>query len=132
MRATCSWCGDPLPPRRRRFCNDDHRRRGQRAERRTDSYEFGQAATRIIWAIARRASIGDSTAFAAVFDVMQECEAAVVSAIDELRARDLAWSEIAAEVEWSRQRLTQWRQRREDSGEQRNVAPELTTGDESR
>ena len=44
----CAHCGQPLPPRRRRFCSDLCRRRGQRAERviENDSYaasarEFG-------------------------------------------------------------------------------------------
>jgi hypothetical protein len=38
----CDYCGDPLAARRRRFCTDECRRRGQRAERVT---ETGESAT---------------------------------------------------------------------------------------
>ncbi len=42
IRPGCAVCRGPLPARRRRFCSDDHRRKGQRAERVTETGEFGR------------------------------------------------------------------------------------------
>lgn len=109
----CSWCRGPLPGRRRRFCSDLCRRRGQRAERVTETGEFGRAAVRMIATMARRVGASDIAEFGAMFEVLTEAERAVVQTIDGLRASGFSWAEIAREVGWSRQRLQQWRQRRE-------------------
>ncbi len=119
----CSWCHGPLPPRRRRFCSDLCRIRGQRAERHAETGEFGRAAIRMIRAMAKRVGASDIAEFGAMWEVMTEAEAAVTAAIDDLRAAGFSWAEIGAKVGWSRQRLTQRRQRREEVPGQRIVAP---------
>jgi hypothetical protein len=121
MTGTCAWCGDPLPSRRRRFCSDDHRRRGQRAERITETGEFGRAAIRMIRTMARRVGASDIAEFGAMWEVMEESERAVTKTVDDLRVSGFSWAEIAAEVGWTKQRLQQWRQRRGEFHCQRNV-----------
>jgi hypothetical protein len=108
----CDQCGGPLAPKRKRFCSDLCRLRGQRAERVTETGEFGRAAVRMIRAMARRVGASDIAEFGAVFEVMTEAEHAVTAAIDDLRAAGFSWAEIGAEVGWSKQRIAQWRQRR--------------------
>jgi hypothetical protein len=51
----CAWCQGRLPGRRRRFCCDDHRRRGQKSERVTEDAEQGAATGRMLAAAGRRA-----------------------------------------------------------------------------
>ncbi len=85
-RPGCAWCGDPLPGRRRWFCCDDHRRRGQRAERITETGEFGRAAIRMIRQMARRVGASDIAEFGAMWEVMEESERAVTKTVDDLRA----------------------------------------------
>ena len=118
----CDQCAGPLPPKRRRFCSDLCRLRGQRAERVTETGEFGRAAVRMIRAMARRVGASDIAEFGAMWEVMTEAEHAVIEAIDHLRASGFSWAEIGAEIGWSRQRLTQWRQRRGEFPGQRSVA----------
>jgi hypothetical protein len=55
-RPGCSYCGDPLPARRRRLCSDLRRRRGQKAERVTEDGSYGSAVVRMIGGMGRRAS----------------------------------------------------------------------------
>jgi hypothetical protein len=121
MTGTCSWCGDPLPGRRRRFCSDLCRRRGQRAERVTETGEFGRAAIRMIRTMARRVGASDIAEFGAMWEVMEESERAVIKTVDDLRAAGFSWAEIAAEIGWTKQRLQQWRQRRGEFQRQRIV-----------
>ena len=116
-------CGGPLAPKRKRFCSDLCRLRGQRAERVTETGDFGRAAIRMIRAMARRVGASDIAEFGAMWEVMTEAEHAVTEAIDHLRAAGFSWAEIGAEIGWGRQRLTQWRQRRGEFPVQRNVAP---------
>jgi hypothetical protein len=118
----CGQCAGPLPPKRRRFCSDICRVRGQRAERVTETGEFGRAAVRMIRAMARRVGASDIAEFGAMWEVMTEAEHAVTEAIDHLRAAGFSWAQIGAEVGWGRQRLTQWRQRRGELQGQRSVA----------
>jgi hypothetical protein len=121
VRPGCAWCGDPLPGRRRRFCSDLCRRRGQRAERVTETGEFGRAAIRMIRQMARRVGASDIAEFGAMWEVMEESERAVTKTIDDLRANGFSWAEIAAEIGWSKQRLQQWRQRRGEFQRQQSV-----------
>jgi hypothetical protein len=98
MTGTCSWCGDPLPSCRRRFCSDLCRRRGHRAERITETGEFGRAAIRMIRQMAKRVGASDIAEFGAMWVVMEESERAVTKTVDDLRANGFSWAEIAAEV----------------------------------
>ncbi|HJY57774.1 MAG TPA: hypothetical protein VJ418_15460 [Streptosporangiaceae bacterium] len=120
----CGQCAGPLPPKRRRFCSDICRIRGQRAERVTETGEFGRAAIRMIRQMAKRVGASDIAEFGAVWEIMIEAEHTVTRAIDELRESGYSWAQIGAEVGWGRQRLTQWRQRRGENLGQRNVAPD--------
>lgn len=117
----CGQCGGPLAPKRRRFCSDLCRVRGQRAERVTETGEFGRAAVRMIRAMARRVGASDIAEFGAQWEVMTEAEHAVTGAIDHLRAVGFSWAEIGAEIGWSKQRLSQWRQRRGEFPRQQSV-----------
>lgn len=117
----CGQCAGPLPPRRRRFCCDLCRIRGQRSERRTETGEFGRAAVRMIRQMAKRVGASDIAEFGAMWEVMTEAEHAVTEAIDGLRVSGFSWAEIGAEVGWSKQRLCQWRQRRGEFARQQSV-----------
>ena len=105
-------CGRDLPPGRRRFCSDLCQRRGKRAERITETADFGQAALRMIRAMARRVGASDIAEFGLVWEIMHEAERAVFASITELRAKGFSWAEIATETGQTRQGLTQWYQRR--------------------
>jgi hypothetical protein len=105
-------CGRTLPARRRRFCSDLCVRRGQRAERTTETGDFGQAAIRMIRAMAKRVGASDIAEFGLMWEIMHEAEHAVTAAIDELLAEGFTWTALAAETGQTRQGLTQWRKRR--------------------
>ncbi len=129
-RAGCAWCRGPLPARRRRFCTDLCRRRGQKAERVTETGEFGRAAIRMIRQMASRVGASDIAEFGAMWEVMEESERAVTKTIDDLQASGFSWAEIGAEIGWSKQRLSQWRQRRAEFPRQQSVYAGLAgTGD---
>lgn len=113
MKSPCASCGGPLPARRRRFCCDLCRIRGQRQERKTETDEFGQAAIRFIRKMAERVGASDIDTFGGMWEVMAESEIAVSDAIDDLRAEGFSWARIGAEIGWSKQRIQQWRRRRE-------------------
>ena len=111
------WCQAPrcdreLPSGRRRFCSDLCQRRGKRAERITETADFGQAALRMIHAMARRVGASDIAEFGLMWEIMHEAEQAVVASIDELRAKGFSWAEIATETGQTKQGLCQWRGRR--------------------
>lgn len=114
---TCAapGCGRPLTGRRRRFCSDLCRIRGQRAERVTETGEFGRAAIRMIRTMARRVGASDLAEFGAMWEVRAEAERAAADAIDGLRASGFSWGEIAAEVGVSKQAVHQWRKRRDSA-----------------
>lgn len=105
-------CDRELPAKRRRFCSDLCRRRGQRAERITETEEFGQAALRMITALASRVHASDLDVLGALWEVRLAADRAAVDAIDGLRAKGYPWAALAAEVGMPRQGLTQWRARR--------------------
>jgi hypothetical protein len=110
-------CGRTLTGRQRRFCSELCRVRGQRAERRTETGEFGQMVVRMIGTMARRVGGSDIAAFGALWEVRSAADRACVAAIDGLRAKGFSWAEIAAEAGQTRQGLTQWRQRRSAQSE---------------
>jgi hypothetical protein len=89
--------------------------RGQRAERRTETGEFGAMVVRMIAAMAHRVGASDIDEFGALWEVRIEANRAAAAAIDELRAKGFSWAQIAAEAGVSRQALCQWRKRRPGS-----------------
>ena len=82
------------------------RRRGQRAERRYDDGQIGEAVIRLIEALARRGE------FASVWQIRAAADRIAADAIDRLRAEGSSWAELAAHTGLSRQGLAQWRGRR--------------------
>lgn len=105
-------CCRALPPRRRRFCSDRCRARGRRAERRRDPAEYGEAAARILAALARRVGATDADAFGALWRLRNQADQACVHAIDSLRAEGITWAALGASAGQSAQGVQQWRQRR--------------------
>lgn len=117
---TCAapGCGRLLAGRRRRFCSDLCRIRGQRSERVTETGEFGEAVVRMIRQMSKRVGASDLAEFGALFEVLGAADSAVVDAIADLREAGISYSELAREVGWSRQRLTQWYERRVSADQQ--------------
>jgi hypothetical protein len=105
-------CGRELPAKRRRFCSDTCRRRGQRHERITETEQAGQAVVRMITALTRRAGASDIDVLGALWEVREAADRATVEAIDGLRARGYLWADLADVVGITRQGLTQWHDRR--------------------
>jgi hypothetical protein len=116
-------CGNALPSRHRRFCCELCRIRGQRAERTTETADFGKAAIRMIQHMAKRVGASDLSQFGAMWEVRTEAEKAVTDAIDGLRASGFTWQQIAAEIGWNRSRLYQWRHR---AARERDVTDSVT------
>jgi hypothetical protein len=88
------------------------RRRGQRAERRHDTAEIGEAAVRMIRATGARVGANDIAAFGALWEVRAVVDRACAAAIDGLRAEGFSWDALADEVGVTGQALSQWRKRR--------------------
>jgi hypothetical protein len=104
-------CGRLLPAGRRRFCSDLCRARGQRAERRYETGEFGQAAIRMIRTLARRVGASDIDELGALWEVRKEADRAAADAIDGLRAKGFSWAAIGAAAGLSAPGAYQWRRR---------------------
>jgi hypothetical protein len=107
-------CGKPLPARRRRFCSDLCRIRGRRAERKTETSEFGRLAIRMIRQMAKRVGASDIATFGLMWEIMTEAEAATTQAITDLRVKGFTWDQIGREVGASKQTISQWHKRRSD------------------
>ena len=71
--------------------------------------------------MAKRVGASDIAEFGAMWEVMTEAEHAVTRAIDHLRSSGFSWAEIGTEIGWSKQRLSQWRQRRGEFPRQQSV-----------
>jgi predicted nucleic acid-binding Zn ribbon protein len=109
---TCEECGGPLPPRHRVTCSDRCYRAYRRETRYTETSEFGAVVVRMIQTLGRRVGAYDLAMFGAVWTAMDAAEAATCQAIDDLRAADCSWAEIAREIGRDRQAVQQWRARR--------------------
>jgi hypothetical protein len=86
--------------------------RGQRAERVTETSDFGRAAIRMIRAMARRTGASDIATFGLMWELVTEAERAAVDAIDSLRDQGFSWADLADEIGVTKQGLSQWRKRR--------------------
>jgi hypothetical protein len=89
----CDHCAGPLPPRRRRFCSDPCRRRGQRAERVTENETYAAAVVRQIRSMGVRAS-ADLDALQWLAGAADYARAALAVAVDGCRARGYSDTEI--------------------------------------
>jgi hypothetical protein len=105
-------CDRELPAQRKRFCSDLCRRRGQRAERYTETEQAGQAVVRMITALTRRAGGSDLDALGVLWEVRSAADEATAAAIGQLRDKGLSWAVLAGYTGTSRQALCQWHQRR--------------------
>ncbi len=102
MTGTCSWCKGPLPPRRRRFCSDDHCRRGQKAERITEGDEYAAMVRRHITKMANRVS-GDLESLGWLAGAVDHARAALSLAVAGCRARGYSDAAIGAALGITRQ-----------------------------
>jgi hypothetical protein len=106
IRPGCSWCGDPLPARRRRFCSDEHRRKGHRAERKTENDDYAKSVVRQIRSMGVRAS-ADLYALAWLSAAVDHARTALDLAVDGCRSRGYSDAEIGAALGITRQAVGQ-------------------------
>jgi hypothetical protein len=116
-------CGIPIPPGRRRFHSDLCAARARREERVVEAADFGAGTLRMMRTYARRVGASDIEELAALWEIREAADNAMVDVVDGLRAAGFSWAQMASRVGVSRQALTQWRGRRPDQNGQRNVAP---------
>jgi hypothetical protein len=102
----CAWCHGPLPPGRRRFCSDDHRRRGQKAERVIEDDSYAAGVVRLIRKMGVRAS-ADLEALKWLAGAAEHARGALAVAVDGCRARGYSDGEIGAALGISRQAVGQ-------------------------
>jgi hypothetical protein len=102
----CSLCGDPLPARRRRFCSDLCRRRGQRAERITENDTYAASVVRQIRSMGRRAC-ADLEALQWLAGAADYARTALAMAVDGCRAQGYSDGEIGAALGITRQGVGQ-------------------------
>jgi len=99
---SCSWCHGPLPPGRRRFCCDDHRRRGQKAERIIENDSYVDGVKRLVRAQGKRAG-ADLEMFAMFAESVDYARARLQEAADQLVARGYSYGDIGRELHITRQ-----------------------------
>jgi hypothetical protein len=102
----CGQCGSPLPARRRRFCSDRCRRRGQRAERVTENETYAAAVVRQIRSMGRRAS-ADLEALSWLAGAVDYARDALAMAVAGARAVGYSDGEIGAALGITRQAVGQ-------------------------
>src|SRR6266568_4292967 len=86
IRPGCAWCRGPLTGRRRRFCSDLCRRRGQRAERKTQTDDYAKSVVRQIDRMGARAA-DDLDALGWLAEATTRARVALSIAVDGCRAR---------------------------------------------
>jgi hypothetical protein len=102
----CDQCAGPLPPRRRRFCSDPCRRRGQRVERVTENDAYAAAVVRQIRRMGVRAS-ADLEALEWLAGAADHARDALAMAVDGCRVRGYSDGEIGAALGITRQGVGQ-------------------------
>jgi hypothetical protein len=98
----CTWCHGPLPCGRRRFCCDDHRRRGQKAERKTDDADHAEYVKRLVEAQGKRAG-ADLPMFALFAEAVDFARARLQDAADQLVAQGYSYGDIGRALGITRQ-----------------------------
>ena len=99
-------CGRELPSRRRRFCTDECRRRGQKAERVTENDTYAASVVRQIDSMGVRAS-ADVEALRWLAGAVEHARGALAMAVDGCRARGYSDAEIGRALDISRQAVGQ-------------------------
>ncbi len=102
VRPGCAWCGNPLPGRRRRLCSDLCRRRGQRAERKTENDDYAKSVVRQIDRMGARAS-DDLDALAWLAEATTRARVSLSIAVDGCRARGYSDADIGTALGITRQ-----------------------------
>jgi len=95
-------CGRTLPSGRRRFCTDECRRRGQKAERVIEDDSYAAGVARLIRTMGVRAS-ADVEALKWLAGAVEHARSALAMAVDGCRARGYSDGEIGAALGISRQ-----------------------------
>ncbi len=103
---SCSWCHGPLPSGRRRFCSDDHRRRGQKSERVIENDSYADGVVRLIRSMGKRAAV-DLEALTWLAGAADYARGALAMAVDGCRARGYSDGEIGAALGITRQAVGQ-------------------------
>ena len=98
----CAWCHGPLPPRRRRFCTDQCRRRGQKAERVIEDDSYAAGVVRLIRTMGVRAS-ADVESLRWLAGAVEHARGALAMAVDGCRARGYSDGDIGAALGITRQ-----------------------------
>ena len=102
----CAWCHGPLPPRRRRFCTDECRRKGQKRERVIEDDSYAAGVVRLIRKMGVRAS-ADLEALKWLAGAAEHARGALAVAVDGCRARGYSDAEIGAALGITRQAVGQ-------------------------
>jgi hypothetical protein len=102
----CDQCGTPLPPRRRRFCSDPCRIRGQKSERVIENRDYADGVVRLIRRMGSRAD-GDIDALGWLAGAVDHARAALAMAVDGCRARGYSDAEIGQALGITRQAVGQ-------------------------
>jgi hypothetical protein len=102
----CAWCHGPLTKGRRRFCSDDHRRRGQKRERVIEDDSYAAGVVRLIRKMSIRAS-ADLEALKWLAGAAEHARGALAVAVDGCRSRGYSDGEIGAALGISRQAVGQ-------------------------
>jgi hypothetical protein len=98
----CAWCRSALPRGRRRFCSDDHRRRGQKAERKIEDAEYADGVRRLVTAQGKRAG-ADLGMFALFAGSVDYARARLQDAADQLIAQGYSYGDIGRALGITRQ-----------------------------
>jgi predicted nucleic acid-binding Zn ribbon protein len=104
--AACAWCHGELAPRRRRFCSDECRRKGQKAERIIEDTDYAAGVVRLIRKMGVRAS-ADLEALKWLAGAAEHARGALAVAVDGCRARGYSDGEIGAALGITRQAVGQ-------------------------
>lgn len=89
----CAWCHGPLAPRRRRFCTDECRRRGQKRERVIEDDSYAAGVVRLISRMSVCAS-ADLEALKWLAGAVEHARGSLAMAVDGCRARGYSDTEI--------------------------------------
>ena len=105
-RETCVLCGDPLPPRKHRYCSDLCRIRQQRKERVTENSHYGEWLVRSIRKMGTRAS-NDLDALTWLSGAVDHARDALAMAVAGCRATGYSDAEIGQALGITRQAVGQ-------------------------
>lgn len=98
----CDHCAGPLPSRRRRFCTDECRRKGQKAERIIEDDSYAAGVRRLVRAQGKRAGT-DLGMFALFAGSVDYARARLAEAAAQLIAQGYSYGDIARELGITRQ-----------------------------